>query len=63
MLSENLKRFRTEQRYTRKQLAELVGVTATTIQLIETGKNDNPGIKTIEGLAKVLKVPVSKLIK
>lgn len=63
MLSENLKRFRTEQRYTRKQLAELVEVNPRTIELIENGKNENPGIKTVERLAKVLKVPIAKLIK
>ena len=27
------------------------------------GKNENPGIKTVERLAKVLKVPIGKLIK
>ena len=63
MLSENLKRYRTEQRYTRKQLAELVEVNPRTIELIENGKNENPGIKTVERLAKVLKVPIAKLIK
>lgn len=63
MLGENLKRFRTEQRYTRPQLAKLVEVNPRTIELIENGKNENPGIKTVERLAKVLKVPIGKLIK
>ena len=35
MLGENLKRFRTEQRYTRPQLAKLVEVNPRTIELIE----------------------------
>ena len=63
MLGENLKRFRTEQRYTRPQLAKLVEVNPRTIELIENGKNENPGIKTVERLEKVLKVPIGKLIK
>ena len=63
MLGENLKRFRTEQRYSRTQLAKLVEVNPRTIELIENGKNKNPGIQTVEKLAKVLKVPISKLIK
>lgn len=63
MLGENLKRIRTEQRYTRPQLAKLVEVNPRTIELIENGKNENPGIKTVERLAKVLKVPIGKLIK
>lgn len=63
MLSENLKRIRMEQRYTRKQLGELTGVTATTIQMIENNENDNPRLKTLLALAKALKVPITTLIK
>ena len=63
MLSENLKRIRTEQRYTRKQLGELADCTPTTINMIESGINDNPKIKTIINLAKALKVTVNTLIK
>ncbi len=63
MLAENLKRIRAEQRYNRVQLGKLAGCTATTIQMIENGKNDNPRIKTIMSLAKVLKVSVNTLIK
>lgn len=63
MLAENLKRIRLEQRYTRRQLGELVGVTPGTIQRIETGEIDNPTLKTLTGLAKVLKVSVNTLIK
>ena len=52
MLSENVKRIRTEKRYTRKYLGSLVGVSATTIQMIENGENDNPSLKTLIGLSK-----------
>ena len=63
MLSQNLKRIRLEQRYTRKQLAKVANTTATTIQSIETEQNDNPRLKTVMGLAKALKVSVNTLIK
>lgn len=63
MLNENLKRIRTEQRYTRKQLGELAGITPNTIQFIENGTIDNPSLKTVQGLAKALKVSVTTLIK
>lgn len=63
MLSENLKRIRTEQRYNRKQLSEIAGVTPTTIQMIENGENDNPNLKTLLGLSKALKVSITTLIK
>lgn len=52
-----------EQRYTRKQLEKETGVKATTIYQIETGENDNPKLKTITALAKVLKIPIATLIK
>lgn len=63
MLGENLERIRKEQRYTRKQLAEITGITATNIKLIEGGINDNPRIKTLLSLATALKVPITKLLK
>ena len=63
MLSENLKRIREEQRYTRVLLAKKIGINAATIQNIENGTNDNPKIKTIIALANALNVSVSKLIK
>ena len=63
MLSENLKRIRMEQRYNRKQLGELVGCTATNIQNIENGINDNPKLKLVISLAKALNVSVNTLIK
>lgn len=63
MLSENLRRIRIEQRYTRQQLADLSGCTTTTIRNIETGENDNPRIKTLISLSKILKVSIKTLIK
>ena len=63
MLSENLKRIRIEQRYNRKQLAKESGISSATIQFIENGTIDNPKIKTVLALAKVLKVPIATLIK
>ena len=63
MLSENLKKIRTNQRYSRKQLGQLAGYSITTIQMIENGINDNPRIKTLISLAKILNVSVDQLIK
>lgn len=63
MLAENLKRIRNEKRFNRVELAKLADCTATTIQMIEYGINDNPRIKTLINLAKALKVSVNTLIK
>lgn len=63
MLSENLKNAREKQRYTVKELSQLSGVSESTINNIENGRNENPGIQILLELSKVLKVAVSKLIK
>lgn len=63
MLSENLKKLRKEQRYTRKQLSEATGVSKTTIYMIESNNNYDPKLSSITSLAKVLKVSVNTLIK
>ncbi len=63
MLSENLKNAREKQRYTVKELSQLTGVSESTINNIENGRNENPGIQVLIELSKVLKVAVSKLIK
>ena len=63
MLSENLKRTRIKKNYTKQELGRQAKMSARTIESIENGKNDNPRIKTIEALAKVLKVSINTLIK
>ncbi len=63
MLSENLKNLRIEQRYSRKQLSEAAGVSKTTIYMIENDDNYDPKLSSLTALAKVLKVPISKLLK
>lgn len=63
MLSENLKNAREKQRYTVKELSKLTGVSESTINNIENGRNENPGIQILIELSKVLKVAVSTLIK
>lgn len=63
MLSENLKNARLKQRYTVRELSELSGVSKSSIDNIESGRNKNPGIQILLELSKVLKISVSKLIK
>lgn len=63
MLSENLKNARRKQRYTLQEVSELTGIAVSTIGNLESGLNKNPRLNTVLALSKVLKVPVSKLIK
>ena len=63
VLSENLKNARRKQRYTLQEVSELTGIAVSTIGNLESGLNKNPRLNTVLALSKVLKVPVSKLIK
>lgn len=63
MLSENLKKYRTEQRFTKQELSRQSGVNAYTIALLESGKLLNPKLNTVLAICEVLNVPIQKLIK
>ena len=62
MLSDNLKRIREEQGYSKRQLAKETQISRRTIQLIEDNIT-SPNYQTIMSLAKTLNVPVEELIK
>jgi len=57
---QNLKLLRVNQNLTQESLAEKVGLSVDFIGLIERGERA-PSFKTLDTLAKALKVPVSKL--
>ena len=63
MLSENLKKYRTEQRYTKQELSRITGINAQTIAFIENGRISYPKLDTLLALCEALKVPIQKLIK
>ena len=63
MLSEHLKKYRTEQRFTKQELSRQSGVNAYTIALLESGKLLNPKLNTVLAICEVLNVPIQKLIK
>ena len=57
----NLKLARIKKNLTQKQLAELVGVSVSTINRIETGKQVLR-VDMLNNLVNVLEVPVNKLL-
>lgn len=61
-LANLLKMFREEVGLTQQRLAFISGVDPGTISRIETGANDNPGIQTIEALAKALGRPAADFL-
>lgn len=60
-LGEKIKKFRLEKDLTQEKLADLVKMDFTTINKIENGKR-NPSIKTIEKIARALRVSPKDLL-
>jgi transcriptional regulator with XRE-family HTH domain len=61
-LAQNLKRLRKVKGFTQEKLARLTDLTNNTIIKIEAGKNKNPTLDTLKGIAKALGVSVDELI-
>ncbi len=60
-IGKRIKRFRRQAELTQEQLAEDIGVSTTHIGLVETG-NRRMSLKTLQKVARVLKVKVKDLI-
>ena len=61
-LAGTIKRYRIAAKMTRQELSEKAEVNYNTIIKIESGANKNPTIKTLIGLANVLKKSVEDMI-
>jgi transcriptional regulator with XRE-family HTH domain len=61
-LAINLKRARKARRLTQHALADLSGISRSTIALIETGQRPNSWSKTIESLAIAMDTSVAALL-
>lgn len=62
MNGKKLEEIRKAKKFTKKKLGESSGVHYNTIKLIESGKNKDPRIRTLESLAKPLGVSVNDFI-
>lgn len=63
MLAQNIKKYRKKKGLSQDKLAKLADVTHTTLVKIESGANDNPTIKTLVKIAKVLNVKIDDLVR
>ncbi|MCF7908543.1 MAG: helix-turn-helix domain-containing protein [Candidatus Omnitrophica bacterium] len=61
-IGKRIKKLRKIQGLSQDKLSKLADVTHTTLAKIEVGKNDNPTIKTLLKIAKVLNVKVNELV-
>ena len=62
-ISRIMKRLREQRGLTQLALAKKSGVAQGYISDIEAGRKQNPGIETLQKLAKALKVTVAELVK
>ena len=63
MLSENLRKYRENKKYSKRQLAKICKINRNTIVDIELGYQKAPNLSTLEKLALALDVSVADLIK
>jgi transcriptional regulator with XRE-family HTH domain len=63
ILSRNIKSIRKKKGMSQDRLCKLSDVTHTTLAKIESGVNENPTIKTLQKIAKVLGVKIDDLLK
>ena len=63
MLSDNIKKFRKQQKLSQEQLSQKSGITYSTLIKLESGVNKNPTVKTLQQIAKVLDVTLDDLMK
>ncbi|MGT2755443.1 helix-turn-helix domain-containing protein [Streptococcus ovis] len=61
MFTKNLKELRLKYNLTQKELAETLGTSQQTYMKWETGKM-SPTLRTIEKIAEVFDIPISKLV-
>jgi len=61
-LAQNIKRLRKQLKLSQEELAKKAGITYSTLIKIESGKNDNPTIKTLLKIAKALNVKIDDLL-
>jgi len=62
-LSEKITAFRKDNDLTQAQFADLGGLTRETVQAIENGRVENPGLETLLGIAKAMNITLDELAK
>jgi len=63
MLSTNIEKYRLKRGLSRMELSKISGVSYRTIEFLESGKIDNPTLKTLQLLSTALRTSVTELIK
>ncbi len=62
-ITKTLRKLREAKGLSQEKLARLADVANNTIIKIESGKNQNPTLKTLQKIAKVLDITIDDLVK
>ncbi len=63
MRAQRLKELREERGFSIRGLARRAGLNPTTVYTIESGRNANPELRTLEALATALGVAVTEFLR
>ena len=61
-VGENIRKLRQQKKMSQDRLSKKADLALNTIVKIETGKNPNPTIETLQKIAKALGVSVDKIL-
>lgn len=61
-IGQNIKKYRYQLGITQQELAEMAGISFSTLAKIESGQNNNPNIITLASIAYELDVSVDTLL-
>lgn len=63
MLNHSIRRFRLKRGLTQETLAHKAKIALPTLAKLESGANANPTLKTLQKIAKALRVTIDQLIR
>ena len=62
-LSKNIKKLRKRKNFSQEKLARMADVANNTIIKIESGKNKNPTLETLQKVSKALGVSIDDILR
>ena len=62
-LGQKIREYRKAVNLTQEEFAELAGMTRASVEAIENGRIENPGMESLIGIAKAMEITLDELVK
>ena len=62
-IGQKIREYRQATQMTQQEFADLAGMTRASVEAIENGRIENPGMETLIGIAKAMDVTIDDLVK